>query len=335
MFNLKFRFAAVRWPLLAFMVLVVVAGLLMLFMRAPQEPLRIGLNAWPGYEFLYLAQQKGFYREGGVEVRLVEFNSLSDARRAYERGQLDGLGTTVVEVLQARSQPGRNLQVVDVIDYSDGADVILAKPTRTGKDSLRGARVGVELGSLGIYVLARALEEQGLTLKDITPIALDQLSMQEAFGKGELDAMVTYPPVSIAMMKDGKAAVLYSTAKIPGEVVDVIAMDEKMVREQTVAVSKLLQAFRRAMDFHASNPAEANKIMAEREGITPEEFAIALSDGVRLVPASEQALYLGQSGKLSVVVDRTDRILRASGQLSGEDQRAGAFTDRFVKPLAP
>ncbi len=330
-----FRFAAVRWPLLAFMALSVIAGLLMLFMRAPQEPLRIGLNAWPGYEFLYLAQQKNFYREAGVEVRLVEFNSLSDARRAYERGQIDGLGTTVVEVLQARSQPGRNLQIVDVVDYSDGADVILAKPTLTGKQSLRGARVGVELGSLGIYILVRALEEQGLTLKDITVLSLDQLSMQESFGKGELDAVVTYPPVSIAMMKDGKAVSVYTTAKIPGEVVDVIAMDEKMVREHTVAVRKLLKAFRRAVDFHASNPAEANKIMAEREGIAPEEFAIALTDGIRLVPASEQALYLGQGGKLSVVVDRTDRILRAHGQLSGEDRRAGAFTDRFVKPHPP
>ncbi len=330
-----FRFAAVRRPLLAFMVVSVIAGLLVLLMRAPQEPLRIGMNAWPGYEFLYLAQQKGFYREAGVEVRLVEFNSLSDARRAYERGQIDGLGTTVIEVLQARSHPGRNLQIVDVIDYSDGADVILAKPTLTGKESLRGARVGVELGSLGVYVLVRALEEQGLTLKDITAISLDQLSMRQAYENGELDALVTYPPISIAMMKDGKAVPVYTTAKIPGEVVDVIAIDEKMVREHTAAVRKLLNAFRRAVDYAASNPAEANKIMAEREGITPEEFAVALSDGIRLVPASEQALYLGQGGKLSVVVDRTDRILRAHGQLSGEDRRAGAFTDRFVKPLPP
>ncbi len=326
-----FRFAAVLRPLLAIMVVGVIAGLLLLLMRAPQDPLRIGLNAWPGYEFLYLAQEKGFYREAGVEVRLVEFNSLSDARHAYERGQIDGLGTTVVEVIQARSQPGRNLQIVYVVDYSDGADVVLVKPSLTGKESLRGARVGVELGSLGIYVLVRALEEQGLTLQDITAISLDQLSMKAAFEQGELDAVVTYPPVSIAIMRAGKAVSVFSSAKIPGEVVDVIAMDEKTVREQPDAVSKLLHAFRRAIDFHASNPAEANRIMADREGITPEEFAIALADGIRLVPASEQALYLGQGGKLSVVVDRVDGILRAHGQLSGADRRAGAFTDRFVK----
>ncbi len=330
-----FRYAAVHWTLLAFMVVGVIAGLLALLMRAPQDPLRIGLNAWPGYEFLYLAQEKDFYREANVEVRLVEFNSLSDARRAYERGQIDGLGTTAVEVMQARSFPGRNLQIVDVVDYSDGADVILATPELAGQESLRGARVGVELGSLGIYVLVRALEEQRLTLEDITIVSLDQLSMQQAYENGELEAMVTYPPVSIAMMKEGKAVPVYTTAQIPGEVVDVIAIDEKMVLENTVAVSKLLDAFRRAMDFAVSNPAEAYMIMAERQGITPEEFAVTLSDGIRLVPASEQSLYLGEGGTMSAVVDRVDRILRAYGQLSGEDRRAGAFTDRFVKPLPP
>ncbi len=330
------RRTAVRWPLFALIVVACIAGLLLVrFLRPPQEPLRIGINAWPGYEFLYLAQQKGFYREAGVEVRLVEFNSLSDARRAYERGQIDGLGTTVIEVLQARSQPDRDLQIVDVVDYSDGADVVLAKPTLTGKESLRGARVGVELGSLGAYVLVRALEEQGLTLKDITVVSIDQLSMRESFAKGELDALVTYPPISLAVMTEDKGVPVYTTAKIPGEVVDVIAIDGKVVRERAVDVGHLLQAFRRAMDFTVSNPAEAHGIMASREGITADEFALALTDGIRLVPASERALYLAPGGKLSVVVDRVDRILRASDQLSGEDRRAGTVTDRFVTPHSP
>ena len=65
--------------------------------RAHPTPLRIGINAWPGYEFLYLAQEKGFFREAGVEVQLIEFNSLSDVRRSFERNQIDGFAGTMVE----------------------------------------------------------------------------------------------------------------------------------------------------------------------------------------------------------------------------------------------
>ena len=68
---------------------------------SPEKPttLRVGINPWPGYEFLYLAQEKGFYRDAGLDVRLVEFSSLADTRRAYERGQINAIGTTVIEVL--------------------------------------------------------------------------------------------------------------------------------------------------------------------------------------------------------------------------------------------
>lgn len=49
--------------------------------------LRVGLNSWPGYEFLYLAQEKGYFREEEVDVRIVEFMSLSDARAPTNAGR--------------------------------------------------------------------------------------------------------------------------------------------------------------------------------------------------------------------------------------------------------
>jgi Integrase core domain/NMT1-like family len=106
---------------------VAVAALLLNLGCAPEKStsLRVGINPWPGYEFLYLAQEKGVYREEGLEVRLVEFSSLSDARRAYERGQINAIAATVIEVLQARDNSSRSPQIVQVTDYSNGADVIL------------------------------------------------------------------------------------------------------------------------------------------------------------------------------------------------------------------
>jgi NitT/TauT family transport system substrate-binding protein len=315
------------------MVLVIIAATLGWWQtRTHQDPLRIGLNAWPGYEFLYLAQERGFYQDAGVLVQLVEFSSLSDARRAYERGQIDGLGTTVIEVLQAHQVTNRTLQVVDVVDYSDGADEVLV---RQGRKDLRGARIGVELGSLGIYVLVRALESQGLTLSDTTVLNLDQLSMQEAFHAGEIDALVTYPPMSLSIKNTKKTTSLYSSANIPGEVVDVIAIDAAVVAERTEDVRRLLSAFHRAKVFAEREPAIALPIMAAREGITPAEFAATLQDGIKLVSAREQADFLRPGGKIAKVMDTADRIMRSAGQLSGPDRRQGSYTDRFVQTTTP
>ena len=67
--------------------------------RKENPPIRIGSTLWPGYDFLYLAKEKGFFEEEGVNVQLFDFVSLSDSRRAFERGQIDVLTGTIVEML--------------------------------------------------------------------------------------------------------------------------------------------------------------------------------------------------------------------------------------------
>jgi NitT/TauT family transport system substrate-binding protein len=276
----------------------------------------VGINAWPGYEFIYLAAQKGYFKDAGLEVRVVEFSSLADARRAYERGQIDAIATTVVEVLQILDQSARKPRIVRVFDYSEGADVILARPgIPTGRE-LRGARIGVELASLGVYILARGLEQHGLQLSDVTMISGDQLSMEGQFDRGKLDAVVTYPPTSLKMLADSSAHAVFSTAEIPGEVLDVLAVDDALIQQRHEDVRRFLDAVERAMAYERQSPADAHAIMAEREGITAEEFAAALADGMTLVSASEQSEYLGPQGRLHEVVARTTAVLSQTQQLS-------------------
>ena len=296
----------------------------------PKAELRVGINAWPGYEFLYLAQEKGFYRDEGVAVRIIEFNSLSDARRAYERGQIDAFGTTVIEVLQAREHSDRSPQIVQVVDYSDGADMVLTRPGITNGATLRGKRIGVELGSLGVYILVRCLEKHGLTLADVTPVSSDQMSMEGSFQKGDLDAIVTYPPTSVNVLKNQKAHTFFTTAEIPGEVVDVIAVEADIATQRAGDVAKLLRAFHKANDYTAKNPADAHAIMARREGITAKEFSEALTNGIQLISAAQQSDYLRPGGKLAAVIDTSDRILRQSGQIKGPDRRSNSLNASFA-----
>jgi len=298
-------------------------------------PLRVGINLWPGFEFLYLAQEEGFFRAEGLEVRLVEFGSLSDARRAYERGQLDAFGATVIEVLQVRVQSSRSPQIVQVTDYSDGADVVLARPDFATAAGLKGARIGVELASLGVYVLARALQGQGLTLADVTIVSLNPSSMADAWRNGDVDAVVTYPPTAIDLLRGPNAKAVFSTSEIPGEVMDVVAVEAEVCARRPKEIAGLLRAFYRAVDYAQQNPAAAYRTMAEREGLTAAEFGAALAGGIRLVPASEQAAFFRPGGKLAVTIDASDRFLRASGQIKGSARSSDIVNGSFVRHDAP
>jgi len=297
----------------------------------PVAVLRVGLVQWPVNEFFFLAREKGFFREEGVEVQIVEFSTLGDCRRAYERGQLDGFGTTVIEVLTAREHSSRSPQMVHINDHSHGADVIVAQPGIKAFAALKGRRFGVELSTISVYVLGRALELHGLNLTDVKVVPMNTTAMEEAMTKGELDAAVVYPPYSVTLLRDGSATTVFSSTEIPGEVVDGIAVDAEVARRRPGDVTKMLRAFWRAVAYTEENPVEAYRFMAEREGITPAEFQKSLTDGLRLVTEAEQASYLRPGGKLGPVIDATDRVLRQTGQIKGPDRRADVANGSFAK----
>lgn len=291
----------------------------------PKRPLRVAINPWPGYEFASLARAKGFFEEEGVDVRLLELSGLGDCVRAFEREQVDGFFGTVTELLRSRDQSHRDAQVVMVADYSDGADVILAGPGVATVAELRGKRIGIETGSLTTFILARALEQSGLAWSDVRTVHMAAMDMAPAMADRKVDAVVTYPPLSFEIVKAGKGREIFSTREIPGEVVDVLAFDESCIKARGAEVRAFVRAFHRAQEYAKAHPIESMGIMAAREGITPEEFASSLSDGVKLLGREDQARFLRPGGTLHGVVSATDRILRSIGQVSNPAAARGVL----------
>ena len=278
-------------------------------------PLRIGINAEPGYEFAYLAQVRGLYAREGVNVRLVQFDCLSDSRRAFERGQLDGYFGTVFEVLQARANSGRSPRIVRVLDRSKGYDVVLGGPRARNVAALKGRRVGVEAGSMNVYLLSRALERHGLDLRAVTLVDLPPSKMGGALGRDEVDAVVTYPPASSAIEISGVARPIFSSSDIPGEVVDIVAFDALTLSRRGADVKAFLRAYDAAVAWSAGNSERAYAIMADREGLSPFEFKESLDQGLELLSPSSQSEYFGPGGVLPHIIRATSRVLQATGQV--------------------
>lgn len=310
---------SVHLALIVAVATIVMAGfaavLLSRALRVDEPPLRIAINAWPGYEFATLAREKGFFAEEGVEVEILELSSLSDSRRAFERGQVDGFFATLVEVLVAREIAGRPSQIAMVTDWSDGADVIMSRAGVGSVEELRGKRIGVETDSVNAIVLARALERHGLHLSDVHVVPCPQLRMRAALEAGEVDAVVTYPPFSLEVASVPGAKQVFSTREIPNEIVDVLAVAQAVTETRAEAVEGFKRAFFRAQEYAKQQPAEAFAIMAQRQRVSVADFEAALSDGLRLVGAKEQEQFLGHNGSLRDTMQRTRDAMKSIGML--------------------
>lgn len=278
-------------------------------------PLAIGIDSWPGYEFARLARSKGYFQDEGVEVKLVEFHSLTDVRRAYERGQLDGMFSTMFEVLQAGKQPDRSPVVSLVTDYSNGADVVLAMRGIRSVRALRGKRIGLEHGSLNLYLLARALETANMDLSAVKLVEVPQNELALALRKGVIDAAVSYPPEAQRLEQEFKMHGVFSSAEVPGEILDVLSFDQKVLAERPKDTDAVIRAYGRAQAFAKAHPDEARRIMAAQQGVSVEAFTRSLESGISLVGADEQQSFFAAGGPLLRAIEASNKVLMATRQL--------------------
>jgi NitT/TauT family transport system substrate-binding protein len=290
-----------------------------------EPPLRIALIRWPPFEFMHLAQEKGFFAQEHVEVRLIEFIAVSDTQRAFEHDKIDGGTFSLLQVLQNRDVLTRRLQIPLIIDFSDGADQVLARPDIDGIPALRGKRIGVTLSPLDVYFLTRALELHGMNLKDVSVVYLRSRDMPDALRTGEVDAVTSYPPNSAEIEAQGIARPIFDSSRMPGEIADVLAIDEDVIRDRPDDVAGMIRAFYRAVRYAQEHPDEAYRIMAERQRVTPESFRKALQSGITMVALADQEHLLGKSSPLPTVVRRISTVLREHGQLSRTESQSDLF----------
>jgi NitT/TauT family transport system substrate-binding protein len=312
--------AHVRWAKL-FAILAVVGCV-----ENPRPPIRIGIAPWPAFEVLYLAQERELFASEGVDVRLVEYSSLGDARRAYERGDVDGMTCTLAELLRARERGQRRPVAILMTDVSNGADALIARAPIASPRDLAGRRVGVDVSSIGPLLVSRALDSAGLALRHVTLVAIDAGDARRALAEGRVEAVASPAPESLEVLRDEASHAIFSSAELPGEIVRIVALDDEILARRTSDATALVRAWDRAVRLAVEHPAESDAIMAGRERTSVEDFRDAL-DGCRLLSSREQRPSFAPGGALERAIRDTDRILRAADRIRGDDHTAGCISD--------
>ncbi|MDE3272311.1 ABC transporter substrate-binding protein [Pseudoalteromonas sp. G4] len=198
-----------------------------IFLTSCQEQniptLRIGTNIWPGYEPFYITRQK--YPNVMKHIKLIEYRNASQVLNGIINESIDVAAVTLDEAVKIKAL-GFDIEVIWVIDYSNGADTLMAKPNITHAQDLKGKRVGAEMSALGLYFLSRYLELNSLSIDDITLINLEANRHVQAYKNNEIDAVFTFDPSSSKLI-DAGAIQLFDSSQIPGEIVDVLITNKK------------------------------------------------------------------------------------------------------------
>jgi NitT/TauT family transport system substrate-binding protein len=172
-------------------------GLLSLSGCSPRsDEIDVPVSSWPGYEYFFLAQQKGLAERQNLTLTTSQFSDPQEIVHAYLRGEIPIAQLTTVELVDICARvPERCPEVVLILDESRGADALAARRDVSSVKALKGKTIGMTFSTLGPYFVSRALQRSGLTLDQVVIRNMPLAEMPAALADGSVDAVAFFPPL--------------------------------------------------------------------------------------------------------------------------------------------
>jgi NitT/TauT family transport system substrate-binding protein len=259
---------------------------------AVAQPLTIGYSDWPGWVAWEIAIEKQWFQEAGVDVRFEWFDYVA-SMDAFAAGQLDAVAMTNGDTLVTGASGAMGTMIL-INDYSNGNDMIVARPGISSTAELRGKKIGVEVGFVSHLLLLNALEAAGLAEADVELVNVPTNETPQVLASGEVDAIVAWQPNSsqaLALVPGSTA--IYTSRDQPGLIYDVLAVKPASLAADRQAWLKVVNVWYRVVDYLADPATKDNAlaIMAARVGLPPAAYEPLLA-GTKILSRQEVAQYL-------------------------------------------
>jgi len=273
--------------LLSRLLSAVLVSMVMISSAFAAKPLKIGYSDWPGWVAWEIAVEKKMFEKAGVEVEFEWFDYVA-SMDAFAASQLDAVTMTNGDALVTGATGGKSVMIL-INDFSNGNDMVVAKPGINSIKDLKGKKVGVEIGFVGHLLLLNGLEKAGLTEADVELVNVPTNETPQVLASGQVDAIVAWQPNSGQALKlvPGSKRI-YSSADEPGLIYDVLAVSPSSLASRKAEWKKVIEVWYQAVAY-LKDPAtrdDAINIMAARVGIPAEEYK-GFIEGTKILTLEE------------------------------------------------
>jgi len=235
----------------------------------PPEKITFGVETSILPSAVWVAENKGYFEEEGLDVEIKEFGSGRTALATMlNEGNLD-MVTVAQTPVMFNSFDRDDYVIIATMVYSDNDVKILARQD-TGIKSpsdLRGKTVGITEGSTGHFFLGLFLTSSGLMLSEVKTIDIEASELPQALADGRVDAISAWEPhIYNARKLLGENAVLLQPeggARIFREDFYFVA-SRNFMENNPETLKRFLRAIEKGQEFIQKNKEEAIDIVAQR-----------------------------------------------------------------------
>lgn len=256
---------------------------------APQkdQPITIAYSEWPGSLAWQIAQDKGWFKEAGLNVELKWFD-YSASLQAFMANKLDAVVVANGDNF-ILSTGGARPAIIMAHDYSAGNDVIIAKSGITTLQGLKGKTIALEKGLVSDLLFTTAMQDAGLNPKDVKVTNAATNELPQIFQSPDIAAIALWQPIAhqaLASVPDAK--IIYDSSKKPGLIYDTLSVNQVHLQQHREEWKKIIQIWDRTVNY-INDPAtrqDAIHLMAKRASIDPVAYE-RIMKGTKLLNLAE------------------------------------------------
>ncbi|MGB3068192.1 MAG: ABC transporter substrate-binding protein [Ottowia sp.] len=223
---------------------------------AEVQKLSFMYSPYADYAGFFVAQEKGYFRDAGVEVEMIsKAGSSGETFQHVSTGNVTGGGASWAAGLFNATKAGTSMAIVGSVSHipESGPNpsplMVSEKSGITDAKQLKGKKIGVPgQGGFGIYSVHLALQSVGLSLADVQLVNLSPGDIIPAMANGSVDASWTIEPISSAVKNKNIGHEILDISYQAGTEIGMIIFNTKFTEEHPDTVAAFVGAYLKAVN---------------------------------------------------------------------------------------
>lgn len=219
--------------------------------KIEKKTLTIGLMPSVNSIPFVIADEKGYFKNHGLDVKLQVFKNAKDRDAAFQSGTLDGVISDQVTVAQYQNA---NFDV-KITGATDGDFMLIASKGSGIKSvkEIKGKSVAISDKTVIEYTLDKIMEKNSMTTQEINKVSVPAIPTRlEMLRNNKIDLALLPEPFSTLALKDG--GVLLARASELEMFPAVSAFTEKAIDAKSSEIKEFYKAYDEAVQYLNGTP---------------------------------------------------------------------------------
>jgi ABC-type nitrate/sulfonate/bicarbonate transport system substrate-binding protein len=217
----------------------------------------------PVMGLIFIAEEKGFFKEEGLNVNYKRFLLGRDALDDTINGGSD-IATVYETPFIIRASEGENISAISMLHTSSKNTALVANKEKgiNNINDIKGKTIGVTENTSAEFFIFLLLISEGINPEEVNYVNVNPNDMVDLLVKGKVDAIVAWNPFLYQIRKSSNPdniSLFYSDAYLE---TSVLAVNNNTLPTKSEDLIKFLRALVKAEIFYNENPEESLNLVA-------------------------------------------------------------------------